>query len=148
MPGYEMMMGGELIPWAWARERLERPRNYWLATVTPKGKPHMMPVWGVWLDERFCFSTGAKSRKARNLEENPNCVIGTEEDNETVVVEATVMRLDPARLDLFLKTASEKYDWPMDPSYEPFFEAVPRVAFGFIESAAGTGYGATRWTFD
>jgi len=34
-----------------------------------------VPVWGVWLDDAFYFSSGAKSRKARNLAANPNCVV-------------------------------------------------------------------------
>ena len=34
-------------------------------------RPHVMPVWGVWLDGRLWFSSGLRSRKARNLAATP-----------------------------------------------------------------------------
>jgi nitroimidazol reductase NimA-like FMN-containing flavoprotein (pyridoxamine 5'-phosphate oxidase superfamily) len=34
-----------------------------------------MPVWGVWLDGRLWFSSGRRSRKARNLEADPRVAI-------------------------------------------------------------------------
>jgi nitroimidazol reductase NimA-like FMN-containing flavoprotein (pyridoxamine 5'-phosphate oxidase superfamily) len=73
MPGYGVPEGaGSLKPWSWARERLEASRNYWLATVRPDSRPHLIPIWGVWLDGQFYFSTGAESRKAKNLRTNQN----------------------------------------------------------------------------
>src|SRR5262249_17191311 len=56
MPGYGTLPAGEgggLLPWSWAEERLARSHDYWLATVTPDGAPHLMPVWAVWLDGRL-----------------------------------------------------------------------------------------------
>ena len=41
-----------LLPWSWAVERLESARNYWFGTTRPDGRPHAMPAWAVWLDER------------------------------------------------------------------------------------------------
>ena len=37
------------------------------------GRPHALPVWGVWGDDelRFAFSCGPRSRKAANLAANP-----------------------------------------------------------------------------
>ena len=53
MPGYGILGpdgGTGLLPWSWAEERLRDSRNYWLATVRPDGRPHVMPVWAVWDD--------------------------------------------------------------------------------------------------
>jgi pyridoxine/pyridoxamine 5'-phosphate oxidase len=61
-----------VLPWKWAADRLKKSRQYWIATTRPDGSPHLMVIWGVWLGESFWFSTGAKSRKARNLAANPN----------------------------------------------------------------------------
>jgi hypothetical protein len=58
-----------LLPWSWANQRLNKSRNYWITTVKPVGPPHTMVVWGLWRDGRFLFSTGGKSRKAKNLKE-------------------------------------------------------------------------------
>ena len=64
MPGYGMPKGTKgLLTWAWAEERLLASHNYYLTTVRPDGTPHVMPLWGIWVDERLYFSTGAKSVK-------------------------------------------------------------------------------------
>ena len=89
MPGYgiaDATSGKGLLPWSWAVERLTKARNYWVATTRPDGNPHAMPVWGVWIDDAFYFSTGTQSRKARNLAENPRCVIGCEIGPDQVIV--------------------------------------------------------------
>ncbi|HEU4760074.1 MAG TPA: pyridoxamine 5'-phosphate oxidase family protein, partial [Dehalococcoidia bacterium] len=58
MPGYGISEDDEgLLPWAWAEERLAKSHNYWVATARPDGRPHAMPVWAVWLDDRLYFST-------------------------------------------------------------------------------------------
>jgi hypothetical protein len=53
MPGYGSggpTQGSGLLPWSWAEQRLLASRNYWVATSWPDGRPHVMPVWGVWHD--------------------------------------------------------------------------------------------------
>ena len=73
MPGYGILdadSGRGLLPWSWAVERLSKSRNYWIASTWPDGRPHCVPVWGVWLDDGFYFSSGERSRKARN----PACI--------------------------------------------------------------------------
>src|SRR5438309_616284 len=87
MPGYgllEAAQGTGLLPWAWAVERLERSHDYWVATVRPDGRPHVMPVWGVWLQDAVRFSSSRGSRIARNLDANPNCPIATDNPDEQV----------------------------------------------------------------
>ena len=56
-----------LKPWSWAVERLEQSHNYWIATSRPDRRPHLMLVWGVWWQDAFWFSTGPRTRKARNI---------------------------------------------------------------------------------
>jgi len=43
--------GAEKLPWSWAVERLSAAHNYWICTTRPDGRPHAVPVWGVWLDD-------------------------------------------------------------------------------------------------
>src|SRR6516225_7504816 len=95
VPGYEFSAKKKgLLPWRWAAERLKKSRQYWIATTRPNGAPHLMIVWGVWLEDSFWFSTGAMSRKARNLSANPRCVIGTDDAGEAVILEGTVDVID------------------------------------------------------
>jgi len=111
-----------------------------------------MVVWGLWIDGRFLFSTGSKSRKARNLAKNPNCVVCTEDAHEAVIVEGMAEVADvPTRRQLLAKY-SGKYDWDMSSMAEdilsmkePVFAVRPRVVFGLWEEKFMER--STRWTF-
>ena len=65
------------LPWSWAAERLTANQNFWLVTVSAEGRPHALPVWGVWDDAeaRFAFTSGPRARKVRNLATNRKVVI-------------------------------------------------------------------------
>jgi Pyridoxamine 5'-phosphate oxidase/Protein of unknown function (DUF5131) len=75
---------GELLPWAWAEQRLVAARNYWIATTRPDGRPHTRPVWGVWLPDGFWFSTGSLAR--HNLLTNPQIAVHLESGDQVVIV--------------------------------------------------------------
>jgi hypothetical protein len=49
-----------------------------------------MPVWGLWMDGRFIFSTDPATRKARNFQANPRVVIHLESADDVVVLEGSV----------------------------------------------------------
>ena len=149
MPGYGISDSAEgLLPWSWAAERLAGAHNYFVATTRPDGRPHVMPVWGLWLDGAFLFSTGARSRKARNLAANPGCVVCPENAGEAVIVEGIAEEVtDPSLLSQFKDAYFEKYKWDMDTSQGGIYAVSPRVAFAFIESGDDFEGTATRWLF-
>ncbi len=97
---YGISSGEEgMLPWAWARRRLEVAQNYWICTTRPDGRPHAMPVWGVWVDDALLFGSGRDTRKARNLAANPHVVVHPESGDDTVIVEGVAEELrDPALL--------------------------------------------------
>jgi uncharacterized pyridoxamine 5'-phosphate oxidase family protein len=148
MPGYGISETAEgMLPWSWAEERLSDSRNYWVASTRPDGRPHLMPVWAVWMGDALYFSTARTSTKARNLFANPNCGISTEHGNEAVILEGSVVHEEDHSL---LRSAWDaykaKYDWSLDS--ESMFTLRPKVAFAFIESAEQFAAAATRWRFD
>lgn len=153
MPGYGVLNtedGAGLLPWSWAVERLTGSHNYWMVTTRPDGRPHSMPLWGVWLDDGFCFSTGRQSRKGRNLRENPNCVVSTENAAEAVIVEGVAEQIaDRAALKPFYEAYKAKYGWDLEQgeyASEPVYVVRPRIVFGIREQDFTSS--ATRWTFD
>jgi nitroimidazol reductase NimA-like FMN-containing flavoprotein (pyridoxamine 5'-phosphate oxidase superfamily) len=155
MPGYEEMLEAHgdrgLLPWSWAVERLSSARNYWISTIRADGRPHSMPVWGVWLDVAFYFSTGALSRKARNLAENAGCVVCPERADEAVILEGTASQLtDPSMVRRVVKVYNAKYQWELDPEMGPLYEVRPQVVFAFIENEDAQEFPGshTRWTLD
>lgn len=154
MPGYGIegpTDGTGLLPWAWAVERLSRSHDYWVTSVWPDGRPHTMPVWGVWLDDALWFSSSLGSRKARNLAADPRCTVATDHAQEPVVVEghAVIVR-DLAAIERFLEQSNAKYvtsyelDF-LDPDQNATIRVTPARAIGLVE-ADFTG-SPTRWTF-
>ncbi|HEV7727921.1 MAG TPA: pyridoxamine 5'-phosphate oxidase family protein [Modestobacter sp.] len=62
LPGYGVLPAAEgsgLLPSAEAERRLAVSHDYWCATVRPDGRPHVMPVWGVWRAGRLWLSSGS-----------------------------------------------------------------------------------------
>lgn len=139
--------GSGLLPWSWAEERLVGCKNFYLSTVTPEGRPHVMPVWGLWLDGKFFFSTGRQSRKSKNIAANPYATVATGNSDEAVIVEGTVSQLhDRDYRKRFEKSVTEKYNFNVEGyEEEPVYILTPERAFGLIEKDfVGS---ATRWTF-
>ncbi len=149
MPGYGIAKTGRgLLPWSWACKRLTRAHNYWIATVKPESGAHLMPVWGIWMHDAFWFSTGRKTRKARNLAADPRCVIAPEGAREAVIVEGVARRNRDAGLRKeFNRAYKKKYKWDMADDPNPVFRVRPRLAFAFIERADLFTSTATRWRF-
>lgn len=151
MPGYGILdaaNGKGLLPWKWATERLEKARTYWLATTRTGGAPHVMPVWGVWMDDAFFFSTGDQSRKARNLAENPRCVIACELDQDQIIVEGIAEVIVGTELiRRFAEMYGPKYAWEMEGFEEPVYAVRPSMVFGFTSASDEFTSTATRWVF-
>ncbi|MGA9354275.1 MAG: pyridoxamine 5'-phosphate oxidase family protein [Terriglobales bacterium] len=154
-PGYGIVGNREgkgLLPWAWVARTMNRCRTFWLATIhsakdaAAAPHPHVMPVWGVWLDDAFFFSTGRKSRKGQNLAANAACTVTNDDGTEAVIVEGNAKELtDAATLELVATAYKKKYK--MDPRgmNEPIFAVRPGKVFAFIEKSFPKS--ATRWTF-
>ncbi|WP_042366773.1 pyridoxamine 5'-phosphate oxidase family protein [Streptacidiphilus neutrinimicus] len=141
------------ISWAEMRVRLVGARSYWVSTASPAAVPHAMPVWGVWLGERFWFSTGSGTAKARNLASNPRVSVHLESAAEVVsvsgVAEAVPEAARPPEVDA---AYAAKYALPRtgEPATivvggSPVFAVTPRRAHGWFEGAFAESM--TRWRF-
>ena len=64
-------------PWASALAVLGEAEVFWLSTVRPDGRPHVTPLLAAWSLGGVCFTTGGQERKARNLDNEPRCVLTT-----------------------------------------------------------------------
>ena len=161
-----------LIPWSRVRQRLEEgftqspgsggPTRHtcWLATVHPDGRPHVMPLGVLWVDDAFYFTAGPATRKAKNLARNPHCVITVATHDFDLVIEGEAAKVtDEARLQRIADEFAASgwaptvrdgafYAEFSAPSAGPppweVYEVMPKTVF-----ALGTAepYGATRWRF-
>jgi hypothetical protein len=161
--------GSDPIPWSRALDQLPAkdgagedapPRTTWLSTVSPDGQPHTTGVGALWLDDRFFFTSGPKTRKSQNLATNPNCAIAVALDDLDLVVEGIATKVtDEATLER-LAEAFRAQGWPATVSdgaltaeYSApsagsppwyLYEVTAKAAFGV---ATKEPFGATRWRF-
>lgn len=154
MPGYGLLPAGEgsgLLPWSWAEAKLETSRNYWVVSVWPDGRPHTMPVWGMWHGGAFWFSSSKGSRKSKNLLADPRCLVATEDTQNPVVLEGTAELItSPRDLATMLALENAKYSTDygiemLDPELNSSFRIHPTWAVG-LEVADFSG-SPTRWEF-
>ncbi len=156
----------EATPRTWddARHQLAGAEVYWLSTVRPDGRPHVTPLIGAWVDDALHFCTGPDERKARNLAENPSCVLttgcNTIGDGLDVIVEGTARHVtDEALLQRVADAYRIKYgrDWTFivedgafrhqadpDGGLALVFEVAPTTAFAF---GKGEPFSQTRYRF-
>jgi len=76
-----------MVPWETTRSLLERATSYWLVTIDPDGKPHLVGQWGAWIDDRWYFEGGADTKWARNVAREPRIAMGAERGTAAVMVE-------------------------------------------------------------
>ena len=91
-PGYgvgDPQYGFEPIEWSWVVERMTNARSYWVATTRADGRPHVMPVWGIWIDDAFIFVTDTNSFKARNIRRDPSAAVHLDSGDEVVILEGS-----------------------------------------------------------
>ena len=146
----------EPLPWSWAAERLIGDRGYLIVTASADGRPHALPVWGVWDDgdKRFMFSCGPRSRKARNVAANEQVAVARENTIEAVSVEGRAAVLaDAERQAVWIERYLAKYQ-PIAPALSAEFlaanliiEVTPERAFGIVDDEDKFSTSATRWTF-
>lgn len=93
--GYGVEDDGEYLDWADVEARLVDSIHYWLATSRPDGRPHAVPRWGVWVEDRFWYDGSPMTRHAQNLRSNDACSLHLEDGAAATIVEGRVAVPDP-----------------------------------------------------
>jgi F420H(2)-dependent biliverdin reductase len=95
-------------------ERLSTNANLWFACVRADGRPHLTPIWFVWVEERVWLCTTRDAVKARIVAARPNVSIALEDGNAPVTGEglARVVEIPdaPATVALAFQT---KFSWDL-----------------------------------
>ncbi len=107
-------------------ERLHHARNLWLATVRANGKPHLVPVWFVWVEGCVYVCTPRDSVKARNVQHNPHVTFALEDGDRPLigVGEARFVAPPPPPV---VAAFRRKYDWDItsDTSHDALIAIQP-----------------------
>jgi Pyridoxamine 5'-phosphate oxidase len=146
--------GGNWIDWQHVVDRLTEASAYWLATVTPRGRPHVVPVWGCLVDGRLFLETGDMGTlKNRNIDGNREVQVHLDGVEDAVIVRGRGDPIVPAG-DLASALARAMHDkyHATEPLYEPspsswdaggLVEVSPRTVLAWKDMPT-----ATRWRFD
>ncbi len=135
----------ETLLWRFAAEK-----SYWLAT---QGKqPHCMPVWGIWQQASFRFSTHPNSKKAANLRQCPFACVHLANPEAVLIMECNVEQvIEDHALQAFVDDYNPKYNWQFtkDEVRGGVFALTPYKAFAWADGE-GERFSntATRWTFN
>ncbi|MFW3171137.1 pyridoxamine 5'-phosphate oxidase family protein [Geodermatophilus sp. CPCC 206100] len=134
-------------PWAAVERLLTDAQLYWIITVRADGRPHAVPLVGVWQDGAFAFCTGSDEQKQRNLDTNAHVSVTTGStgvngwnNGKDVVVEGTAVRVtDGEALRELAAAWFAKYgdDWHFDVRGQEFVEV----------SHSGGSSGGGAWVY-
>ena len=118
--------------WDAIQQLLGDAQLYWIVSVRADGRPHAVPLVGVWHDGAFAFCTGAQEQKQRNLDANAQVAVTTGstgadgwDSGVDVVVEGRAVRVtDPEALRELAAAWYAKYgdDWHFEVRGQEFVE--------------------------
>jgi nitroimidazol reductase NimA-like FMN-containing flavoprotein (pyridoxamine 5'-phosphate oxidase superfamily) len=123
MPGYGIPNNKKgMLPWSHVTERMAEAQNYWICTVSPDGRPHATPVWGLWIDDRLYFGGSPQTRRSRNLAENPAVCVHLESGSDVVILHGDAHELrapDRSLVTRLIEASVKKYGYaPKPEDYE------------------------------
>jgi nitroimidazol reductase NimA-like FMN-containing flavoprotein (pyridoxamine 5'-phosphate oxidase superfamily) len=150
MPGYGVPTNKKgLLSWSHVTERMAVAQNYWVSTVSPDGRPHATPVWGLWIDDKLYFGGSPTSRRSRNLAENTAACVHLESGADVVIMhgEATELGVpDPSLTARLIEASARKYGYapkPEDYAAPGTYCFRPRMVLAWKQFPKD----ATRWHF-
>ncbi|HTC58771.1 MAG TPA: pyridoxamine 5'-phosphate oxidase family protein [Solirubrobacteraceae bacterium] len=141
---------------------MDEAEVFWLSTVRPDGRPHVTPLLAVWHADAMYFCTGQEERKAKNLQQNQQCILTTGQnglDGLDVVVEGHALEVDDgAERQQGANTYESKYGTHFTAPEGTWFglgdairagkvllyRVTPTTILGF---AKGEQFSQTRWRF-
>jgi PPOX class probable F420-dependent enzyme len=116
------------------------------ATLGPRGRPHLMPLWYVPEDTALVSWTYAKSQKSKNLERDPHATVGIEDGVQYHELRGATFECDveverePERVESYGLRLFERYAGELTPEIRAMVaqQAEKRVGLRFIPSRTVT----------
>jgi Pyridoxamine 5'-phosphate oxidase len=135
------------LDWESVRDRFQEAERYWLATTRPDGRPHVIPIDGVWQDDRWYFGGAPKTVSMRNLGANQEIAVHLEDTMQAVIVEGPAEWVTPSPDEArrLVEASKRKYGYALSP--EDYARGVwslrPRRALAWTQFPKD----CTRFTF-
>jgi hypothetical protein len=155
--GYGVPATGEgMLTWEHVTELLRGALNYWIATTSSDGRPHVRPVWGAWIDGILYFDGHPATGWGRNVARDPRISVQVEVGDEALILEGVVEDIPQAEDELAERLAEEfgakystRYTYTPDPTAwrgRGLLSMRPQKAFAW--EVAEFSRSMTRWQFN
>jgi general stress protein 26 len=99
------------VRWRALEARLGREKEIWMATVRNDGRPHLVPLWFVWLEEKIWISTGLETQKFANLRGNQSVALALPDAMNVVIIEGEAHVAPRNVVDKLADYFFNKYEW-------------------------------------
>jgi general stress protein 26 len=97
--------------WRTMEARLGRESTIWVVTVRRDGRPHLTPVWYIWLEDRIYIAVGTDSQKFANLRGNQSVALALPDTESVIILEGEAHAADRSTSDNLGEYFFHKYEW-------------------------------------
>jgi general stress protein 26 len=98
--GYQMPEDtATLLSWDFVSGQMTSSQQYWLTTVSAEGRPHAVPVWGIWFKNRLHFEGSMKTAWARHLVRDPHITVHLPNGEQVVIIEGIAHIIEDDAID-------------------------------------------------
>ena len=116
------------VDWDWVAAQLTESKKYWLCSVRPRasdaqgGRPHVVPRWAVFVDNKIYYDGSPETRHAQNIESNPYVSVHLESGDQAIILEGTSAPAGKPSTELANRLAEEyrrkytQYGYAPDPA--------------------------------
>ncbi len=130
--------------WRAIEARLGRETEIWLTTVRYDGRPHLIPIWFVWLEGKIYIATDAKSQKVINLRHNQNVSLALTDPMNVVLIEGEAHSADRGLIDALGEYFYNKYEWDFRYDEDASWQLIEITPFKILAWGDGFDNEGTR----
>jgi hypothetical protein len=142
----------ELMAWDEVARRIAASPNYWVATTSRDGRPHLRPVDGVFVDDALCVGGSPDTRWVQNLQQRPEVSASLPDDDHAVIIEGRAELVTDPDLPVAIAVGPanvakypQYFGGDKAPPFRPFWCLRPRRIYAW--SLTGFPARATRFDF-
>ncbi|MGH2536686.1 MAG: pyridoxamine 5'-phosphate oxidase family protein [Candidatus Promineifilaceae bacterium] len=128
--------------WRALEARLGRETTIWVATVRANGRPHLTPVWYVWMEGLVYIAIESDSQKFANLQANQAVALALPDTDKVILIEGEAHAAGRALADKLGEHFFNKYEWDFrydDTAAWQLVEITPRKILAWGDDHAADG---------
>ena len=136
-----------LLPWSAVEGSLRGALHYWLATVRPDGRPHSVPVDGLWVDGRLVVGGDPDTVYRRNLRHNRAVTVHLADTEAATIVDGVADWFRPPQNQARALATASRAKYGYAPPVKAFAAGVWRVSPRVVMAWTDLTLDATRFRF-